>query len=169
MSRKYANRIRGGHGVVIGTMKPWLESILLANGASHVSTLEYGQLELEHPQLDTYSPYHYADKYLRGQADVFDFGATFSSLEHSGLGRYGDPLNPYGDLEAMAQAWCMLKPGGMLLIGVPYSSSDNYMRWNSGRVYGSERLQHLTANWRATELVGCKCCKHALIMLMKVQ
>jgi len=25
----------------------------------------------------------------------FDFTATFSSLEHSGLGRYGDSLNPY--------------------------------------------------------------------------
>ncbi len=28
---------------------------------------------------------------------------SFSSLEHSGLGRYGDQLNPHGDLIAMAR------------------------------------------------------------------
>ena len=36
---------------------------------------------------------------------------TFSSIEHSGLGRYGDSLNPWGDLITMAQSWCLLKPG----------------------------------------------------------
>ena len=27
------------------------------------------------------------------------------------LYRYGDQLNPWGDLIAMARAWCLLKPG----------------------------------------------------------
>ena len=31
--------------------------------------------------------------------------------------RYGDSLNPWGDLIAMARAWCVLKPGGKALIG----------------------------------------------------
>ena len=43
---------------------------------------------------------------------------TFSSLEHSGLGRYGDQLNPWGDLITMAKAWCVVKPGGQALVGV---------------------------------------------------
>ena len=33
----------------------------------------------------------------------YDAMVTFSSLEHSGLGRYGDGLNPWGDLIAMAR------------------------------------------------------------------
>ena len=40
---------------------------------------------------------------------------TYSSLEHSGLGRYGDSLNPWGDLITMAKAWCLLKPKGRAL------------------------------------------------------
>ena len=51
---------------------------------------------------------------LAGDPRHCDFVVTYSSLEHSGLGRYGDKLNPAADLEAMAQAWCMLKPGGGL-------------------------------------------------------
>ena len=39
---------------------------------------------------------------------------TFSSIEHSGLGRYGDSLNPWGDLITMAQSWCLLKPGEIM-------------------------------------------------------
>ena len=35
----------------------------------------------------------------------FDAVVSFSSIEHSGLGRYGDALNPWGDLIASAQAW----------------------------------------------------------------
>jgi len=28
---------------------------------------------------------------------LFDMVFSFSSIEHDGLGRYGDPLNPNGD------------------------------------------------------------------------
>ena len=49
----------------------------------------------------------------------FDAVVTYSSLEHGGLGRYGDQLNPWADLIAMAKAWCLTKTGGRLLIGVP--------------------------------------------------
>ena len=41
----------------------------------------------------------------RRQKLNFDAVVSFSSIEHSGLGRYGDALNPWGDLIASAQAW----------------------------------------------------------------
>jgi hypothetical protein len=56
--------------------------------------------------------------------DRFDAVATFSSVEHSGLGRYGDALNPWGDRQAVARAWCMTKPKGWLALGVPFEESD---------------------------------------------
>ena len=73
------------------------------NNASRVTTLEYNDLTINHSQIQVYTPYDYADLYLQEPVQQFDFAVTFSSLEHSGLGRYSDPLNPYGDLEAMAQ------------------------------------------------------------------
>jgi SAM-dependent methyltransferase len=40
-------------------------------------------------------------------------------LEHIGLGRYGDPIDPSGYLRAAAELGRVLKPGGELLIGTP--------------------------------------------------
>ena len=65
------------------------------------------------------TPEEFSKSFLEGTLPQFDSVVTFSSLEHSGLGRYGDQLNPWGDLITMAKIWCALKPGGLGLIGVP--------------------------------------------------
>ena len=46
------------------------------------------------------------------------------SFFSSGLGRYGDALNPWGDLQAIARAWCVCKPDGGLLLGVMEATPD---------------------------------------------
>ena len=166
--RDYQKKISGDSGVVIGTVDPWLEAMLLENGARDLMTLEYGWLTLDHPRLDTLTPYAFAERYLDGDTEYFDFGATFSSVEHSGLGRYGDPLNPYGDLEAAVQVWCMIKPGGLFFLGVPgQSTSDSYLRWNAARVYGPDRLKHLAANWDVLEVPDCLPDIHVELVLQK--
>ncbi len=48
--------------------------------------------------------------------------ASLSSLhviEHVGLGRYGDPLNPLGSQLAAAELQRVLRPGGRLFLSVP--------------------------------------------------
>lgn len=40
-------------------------------------------------------------------------------IEHVGLGRYGDPLDPDGWLTGLKELQRVLKPGGQLLIGTP--------------------------------------------------
>lgn len=49
----------------------------------------------------------------------YDLLVSFSGIEHSGLGRYGDPVNPDADIEAMAQIHRALAPGGYLLLAIP--------------------------------------------------
>ena len=167
--KKYVNDIKGRHAVVIGTLRPWLEAVLLAYGVNRVTTLEYTNIKCELDSMEAYFPYTYAEKYLQGYSSEFDFAASFSSIEHSGLGRYTDPLNPYGDFEATAQVWCMVKPGGLFAIGVPgnrVGSNDDSssLVWNAHRVYGSNRLQHLTANWDVVEQAQCNNNHHFIIL-----
>lgn len=41
-----------------------------------------------------------------------DFAVSFSSIEHNGLGRYGDALDPNGDLRDVELLSCIIRPGG---------------------------------------------------------
>ena len=70
--------------------------------------------------------------------DVFDVIFSFSSLEHSGLGRYGDPLNPWADLMSVAEAWCVSGPSAQLALAVPTSVTENKdtIVHNAHRIYG---------------------------------
>jgi hypothetical protein len=45
-------------------------------------------------------PTEMSEKFLAGKLEKFDAVVSFSSIEHSGLGRYGDGLNPWADLVA---------------------------------------------------------------------
>ena len=131
--------VEGKHVLVIGSRWPWIEGILLAAGASHVTTLEYSRIEVAHPNITTSLP----SEVDRGQ--TYDAVVTFSSLEHSGLGRYGDGLNPWGDVIAMAKVHCLLKPGGVALVGVP--AGEDKILFNACRVYGPNLLSRLFANF----------------------
>ena len=167
--QRYIQYIKDKRGFVVGTDLPWFEGMLLGFGARNITTLEYAHLVFESPEIESYTPYDFADKWLKGEIEQYDFGVTFSSIEHSGLGRYTDPLNPYGDLESMAQSWCMVKPGGMFAVGVEDSlNSSNYILWNAHRVYGPKRLAQLTANWKVLEKALCAdIYNHNFIVLRK--
>jgi hypothetical protein len=48
---------------------------------------------------------------LNGSTTSVDFALSFFSWEHNGLGRYGDPVDPWGDIKAVQKASCYVKPG----------------------------------------------------------
>jgi SAM-dependent methyltransferase len=54
-------------------------------------------------------------------------------VEHIGLGRYGDQLDPNGDLKAIAGLKRVLAPGGSLLFVVPLGSPR--VMFNAHRIY----------------------------------
>ena len=139
--------VKDKHVLVIGSEVPWIEAILLAEGAGNITTLEYRAIEPNHPQIKTLLPADLAELVATNQIPNFDAMVTFSSLEHSGLGRYGDQLNPWGDLIAMARAWCVMRPGGRAIVGIPVTSDDTVC-FNAHRMYGRVMLSHLFANWR---------------------
>jgi hypothetical protein len=146
--------VAGKRGAVIGSERPWLESLLLLQNASSITTMEYGVIHSEHPRLHSLIPRDQARSALNGTLEQFDFVFTYSSIEHSGLGRYGDALNPSGDLEAVAQMWCMLKPGGMLYLGVPTHRRTDSVVFNANRIYSWKRLPHLCSNFQHVGTAG---------------
>ena len=73
---------------MIGSTTPWIEVILLAQGARHITTLEYNTYPCNHPNITLISPVEFSKLVNLNKAPVFDAMVTFSSLEHSGLGRY---------------------------------------------------------------------------------
>jgi Caenorhabditis protein of unknown function, DUF268 len=59
-------------------------------------------------------------------------------LEHVGLGRYGDPLDPDGDLIAMSELQRVIGPRGSLLLVVPIGKPR--VVFNAHRVYAYRQV-----------------------------
>lgn len=64
---------------------------------------------------------------------VTDSLSCLHAIEHFGLGRYGDPLDPEGHLKGFKNLHKMLKPGGTLYISFPIGANSVY--FNAHRVF----------------------------------
>lgn len=70
-------------------------------------------------------------------------------IEHIGLGRYGDPLDPDGDLKAIRELVRVLAPGGNLLIATPVGLPR--VEFNAHRVYDHEAFASYFASLELVE------------------
>ncbi len=59
-------------------------------------------------------------------------------VEHVGLGRYGDPLDPHGDLKAMRELQRVLAPDGSFLFVVPVGKP--VLQFNAHRIYSRAQI-----------------------------
>lgn len=85
--------------------------------AQHVTTIEFRTTESHIPRHRMLKPLDWALEWTAGSLEPVDFAFSFSSWEHDGLGRYGDPLDPWGDVEAVARTSCFVKPGERFGVG----------------------------------------------------
>ena len=67
-------------------------------------------------------------------SDSVESLSCMHTVEHIGLGRYGDPLDPDGDLKAIAELKRVLAVGGNLLFVVPIGGTAKIM-FNAHRIY----------------------------------
>jgi len=71
------------------------------------------------------------------------------ALEHFGLGRYGDPIDPDGWKKGFDNLCALLKPGGRLYLSVPIGPSR--VEFNSQRVFAVPVVLELLAGRFAME------------------
>jgi SAM-dependent methyltransferase len=71
------------------------------------------------------------------------------TVEHVGLGRYGDPIDPDGDLKAIAELKRVLAPGGSLLFATPVGKPK--IVFNAHRIYAYDQIMSYFADLELRE------------------
>jgi len=138
--------ISGKSVVIMGSEAPWYEAMVLEYGG-YPTTIEYRKITSDFPGIQFYTPDEFAQNPRQ-----FDSALSISSFEHDGLGRYGDPIDPEGDLVAMRKMKRILKPGGLLFLALPVGK--DIIVWNAHRVYGRYRLPLLLQGWKLVDSFG---------------
>lgn len=138
--------IAGQRVLVMGSQVPFYEAVCLARGA-HPTTVEFQKIQSDEPALKTMT----VDELSRSQ-ERFDAAISISTFEHTGLGRYGDPLDPDGDIKAMMMLRTKVKHGGLMFLSVPMRQDT--IVWNAHRIYGQVRFPHLIAGWDVLAAIG---------------
>ncbi|NTS42210.1 DUF268 domain-containing protein [Flavisolibacter sp. BT320] len=91
-------------------------------------------------QLSDFSPGAADLKKLDFADDSIESLSCMHTIEHIGLGRYGDELDPKGDLVAINELKRVLKPGGNLLFVTPVGKPK--IEYNAHRIYSYEQIVH---------------------------
>ena len=73
------------------------------------------------------------------ESNLCDSLSCLHAIEHFGLGRYGDPINPKGHLIGFDNLLKMLKTGGTLYISFPIGAVDQ-VQFNAHRVFKPDSI-----------------------------
>jgi len=137
--------INGKNVVIWGLSGCNCEAIAVWKGANKVYVVEYNK-----PICDNEKILVMNHKEIIENNITADFAISYSSFEHDGLGRYGDPLSPDGDFRAMNEAHKYLNKDGILFLGVPLG--QDCLVWNAHRIYGKNRLPFLLKGWQLIDV-----------------
>lgn len=78
--------------------------------------------------------------------DSIESLSCMHAVEHIGLGRYGDSIDPNGDLKAIAELKRVLRPNGNLLLVVPIGKPK--ISFNAHRIYSYQQILDYFADFK---------------------
>ena len=143
--------IRGRKVAIMGSddqgFGPWYECICLHYGGNP-TTIDYHKIRFDDARIKFMS----VTDHGKTLGEQFDAAISISAFEHDGLGRYGDPIDPDGDLKALRKMKSTLKKGGLLFLSVPMGVDK--IVFNAHRIYGRVRLPLLLQGWTRIDSVG---------------
>jgi cyclopropane fatty-acyl-phospholipid synthase-like methyltransferase len=136
---------QGSHVLDFGATENTL-ALSLASMGHHVDAVDLRPYPLEHPRLTkVICPV----EEWEGSERPFDAIISLSTLEHVGLGHYGDSRSPHLDLDQAIlerfRGW--LRPGGLLILTAPYG------RWSVDELQRTYDAKHLDALLRCWEVL----------------
>ena len=132
---------------IIGSENPWLEAIVYNYGCRDITTVEYNKPLITHENFKIISYDEFKNSNIK-----YDIIISYSSIEHSGLGRYGDDINPNGDIDTINAIYEHLNDYSLLALGVPIGKDT--LVWNANRIYGTYRLPLLLEKFNVIEWYG---------------
>ena len=138
--------IIGKSVAVMGSISPWYEATCIHFGA-RPTTIDYNPIISKSSRVQAMTVAE-----LDRSPRVFDCAISISSFEHDGLGMYGDPLDPNGDLKAMKNMRRLVAARGLLFLSIPVGRDA--LNFNVRRIYGRLRLPLMLRGWETVETFG---------------
>ena len=115
--------------------------IQLASLGYEVHGLDMRPYPFSHPNFQ----FHKADIFEWSPGRFFDIILLISTLEHFGLGDYGDLVLPDADKNAVERISSWLAEGGQLLVSVPFGRAGVTKKH---RIYDLKRLEYLFSGFK---------------------
>lgn len=111
----------------------------VANVASYrkIIVFDIRPLKLDIPNIE----FRQADLMKHEEKDKYESVSCLHVLEHFGLGRYGDPINPDGHLIGLHTISAMLKKGGKFYLSVPMGKQR--IEFHAHRVFSVDYLKSI--------------------------
>lgn len=100
-------------------------------------------------------------EFVRGNAtdlsmipdDSIESLSCLHAIEHFGLGRYGDPIDPQAPRKAASEFVRVLKPGGRLYLSTP-CGPRNQLHFNAHRVFDPSRILEMFSPLKLVRIDG---------------
>lgn len=141
--RTMRSYIAGRRVLIVGSQSFWGELFCAISGASAITTVEYREIRWTSvPQSSSQLRTITWDQFTEGideHLGSYDLVLTYGSLEHSGLGRYGERVMPLGDLYTFFLMSRCLRANGMCAVAVP--TGPDLTHFNAHRIYGEKRIR----------------------------
>jgi SAM-dependent methyltransferase len=126
--------------------------IELASLGYQVWGLDMGEYHITHPNFN----------FIRGDIahlpfpdDFFDVVTAISTIEHIGLERYGESADEQKDGEAIKELSRTLKPGGRLLITVPFGNGS-VAHWKGVSLHRAYNWKSLSGILSGLEIISAR-------------
>ena len=124
----------------IGSHRSWLYGL---SAAYKVHTLD-----VRPPSLTFANEifHHGVAENLPFESESVECLTSLCSLEHFGLGCYGDPYDPQADLKAIAEMKRVLKRSGHLILTTTCTGGEPFIVYNTLRVYSLSQIHRMLSD-----------------------